>query len=94
MLEAELSQPDGKAQAVEGLVTARRPPTVKLLVLPLVGNLALIKVLGVLSVGELPSAGPLGKEPLGKKIRLGEKLCSLLFSPCHPLWRPLYLQEG
>ena len=53
---------------MDGLVTAGRPPTGKLLVLPLLGNLAL-KLPGVLSVGELPLTGPLGKEPVGKKIR-------------------------
>ena len=53
----------------------------KLLVLLLLGNLAL-KLPGVLSVGELPSAGPLGKEPLRKKIRFREKLSGLTFSPC------------
>ena len=68
MLEATLSsQLDGRALAVDGSGLQGGSPTVKLLVLPLLCNLALIKVPGELSVGELPSAGPLGKEPLGER---------------------------
>ena len=68
MPEAELSnQPDGRARVVDGSGLPGGPETEKLLVLPLVCNLALIKVPGELSVGESPSTDPLGKEPLGKK---------------------------
>ena len=75
MPEAELSnQPDGRARAVDGSGLQGSPPTVKLLVLPLLCNLALIKVPGELSVGELPSTGPLGKEPLGKEIRFRKEI--------------------
>ena len=48
----------------------------KPLVLLLLGNLAL-KLPGVLSVGELPSTDPLGKEPLGKKIRFHKNCVTL-----------------
>ena len=94
MLEAELSQPEWQGPGCGRIGDCRAAqPTGKLLVLLSLGDLAL-KLPGVLSVGDLPSAGPLGKEPLGKKIRFQEKLCGLTFSPCHPLWRLLYLQEG
>ena len=76
MLEAELFQPEWQGLGCGQIGDAGRPTTVKLLVLPLLGNLAL-KLPGILSVGELPLAGPLGKEPLGKKIRFRKKLCSL-----------------
>ena len=55
----------------------------KLLLLLLLGNLAL-KLPGVLSVGELASTGPLGKEPLGKKIRFHKKLCGLTLALAIP----------
>ena len=59
---------------VDGLGLQGGPPTVKLLVLLLLCNLALIKVAGELSVGELPSTGPLRKEPLGKEIRFHKEI--------------------
>ena len=75
MPEAELSnQPDGRAWAVDRSGLQGGAPTVKLLVLPILCNLALIKVPGGLSVGELPSTDPLGKEPLGKEIRFRKEI--------------------
>ena len=79
MPEAKLSnQPDGRAQAADGSGLQGGPLTVKLLVLLLLCNVALalvrsaplpMKVPGDLLVGELPTTGPLGKEPLGKERR-------------------------
>ena len=66
--EAELSnQPDGRVQEVDGSGLQGSPPTVKLLVLLLLCNLALIKVPGELSVGELPWTAPWEKNYWGKK---------------------------
>ena len=58
--------------------TVGHPPTAKLLIFPLLCNLALIKVPGELSVGELPSTGPLGKEPLGKENKVPQGNCAAL----------------
>ena len=84
MLGTQLSnQPDGRAQAVDGLGLHGSPLKVKLLVLLLLCNLALalvkaaplpMKVPGDLSVGELPTTGPPGKEPLGKEIRFRREI--------------------
>ena len=84
MPEAELSnQPDGRAWVVDGSGPQGGPPTVKLLILLLFCNVALalvraaplpMKVAGDLSVGELPTTSPLGKEPLGKEVRVCRKI--------------------
>ena len=79
MPEAKLSnQPDGRARVVDGSGLQGGQPTVKLLVLPLLCNLALIKVPGELSVGELTSTGPLGKELLGKENKVLQGNCAAL----------------
>ena len=68
----------------------------KLLGLLLLCNLALalvraaplpVKAPGDLSVGELPTTGPLGKEPLGKERRFARKSCSQPLPP--PIKTPL-----
>ena len=46
------------AQAVDGMVTAGGPMTVKLLVLLLLGNLALLKYLGYCLLGNCPRQAP------------------------------------
>ena len=57
--EAELSnQPDGRAQAVDGSGLQGSPLTVKLLVLLLLCNLALIKYLGNCLLGNFPQQAP------------------------------------
>ena len=78
LLEAEQAhQPDGRARAVDGSGLQGGPQSVKLLVLPLLGNSAL-KLPGVLSVGELPSTGPLGKEPSGERNKVPQGNCAAL----------------
>ena len=84
MPKAKLSnQPDGRAQAVDGSGLHGGPSKVKLLVPLLLCNLALalvraaplpVKVPGDLSVGELPTTSPLGKEQLGKEVRVCRKI--------------------
>ena len=79
MPEAALSnQPDGRAQVVDASGLQGSPTTVKLLVLPLLCSLALIKVPGELSVEELPLTGPRGKEPLGKENKVPQGNCAAL----------------
>ena len=72
-------------RVVDGSGLQGSPPTVKLLVLPLLCNLALIKLPGEFSVGELTLTGPLGKEPLGKEIRFHKEIVQPYIKPLPPL---------
>ena len=64
----------------------------KLLGLPLLGNLALIKVPGVLSVGELPSTGPPGKRTIRKEKKAPQEIVRPYIWPLpSPMETPLLI---
>ena len=78
---------------MDGLGLHGGPLKVKLLVLLLLCNVALalvgaatlpMKVPGDLSVGELPTTGPPGKEPLGKEIRFRREIMRPYIQPLPP----------
>ena len=92
----KLSYPSlsGRARAVDILVTAGRPPTVKLLVLLLLGNLAL-KVPGILSVCRGITLGrPPGKRTVREENKVPQEIVRPYVWPLPSPWRLLYLQEG
>ena len=92
--EAKLSnRPDGRARALDGWGLHGGSLKAKLLAFPILCNLALasvgpapppMKVPGDLSVGELPTTGPPGKEPLGKERRVRREIMQPYIQPSPP----------
>ena len=79
MPEAKLSnQPDGRARVVDGSGLHGGPPTVKLLVLLLLCNLALIKVLRGVVCWRIALDRPPGKRTIRERNKVPQGNCAAL----------------